>query len=104
MGVENIAFCRFPMPVDMAMVLNDSSEVVNGIDPPERRSESLPRYCSGPEDGKEKAFQLAVWLKERSCEGRLPVTAAEERGSEVDSRSVCENSAKSQLMDWLPLP
>jgi hypothetical protein len=104
MGVENVASCRLPMPVDMATVLNDSSEVVNGIDAPDRSSESLLRYCPGPVVGKEKASQLVLWFKERSCEITLSVKAAEEKGNEVGSRSVEENSAKSQLIEWLPLP
>jgi hypothetical protein len=104
MGVENVASCRLRMLVDMAVAWNDSSEVVNGIDPPDKGSESLLRYCPGPAVGKEKASQLVVWLKERSCEVRLSVKTAEEKGSEVVSRSAEENSAKSQLIEWLPLP
>jgi hypothetical protein len=104
MGVENVASCRLPMLVDIAIVLKHSSEVVSGIDPPDRSSESLLRYCPGPAVDKEKASQLVLWFKERSCEVILSVKAAEEKGSEVGSRPAEENSAKSQSIEWLPLP
>lgn len=103
MGVEKLASCKLPMLVDKAITFSDCSEFVNRSGPPERSRESLPRYSSGPEVGKEKAFQFVVLFKERSGEVRLPVKAAEEEdgGREVGV-SVEGNSAKSQLIDWLP--
>jgi hypothetical protein len=104
MEVENGASCRVPMLVDIAIVLKEASEVVKGMDPPDRSCESLLRYCSGPAEGKAKVSQPAVWLKERSCEVRLRAKAAVEKGSEVGSRPVEENSAKSQLIECSSLP
>ena len=103
MGVEKFASCKLPMPADMAIVFSDCSEVVNGRDPPDRSCDSLPRYCAGPDDAKEKAFQFEVSFKQRSGEMRLFVTATEEEdnGSE-EGVSVGGNSAKSQLKDRLP--
>jgi hypothetical protein len=110
MGVEKLASCKFPKPLDMAMILSDCSAVVNGVEPPISNCESSPRYWSGPEDVKAKAFHSEVSFKESSGDVRLLVKAAEEdaeRGRAVGSErsplvSEVGYSVKSQLIDRLP--
>jgi hypothetical protein len=105
MGVEKWASCRFARPLLIAMLSKVSPAVVKGIVPPVSNCESLLRYGKGAEGGKEKAFQSVEWFKEKSCEVRVSVKAAEEEsGNEVESEtgltaSVVENRAKSQLID-----
>jgi hypothetical protein len=102
MGTEKCTSFKLFMFVDIAIIFSGCVELVKEVVPPERNCDSLPRYCVGPEGGKEKAVQLVVSFKEKSGESRLPSNAAGvDCGREIDA-SVEENSAKSQLIDWLP--